>query len=270
MDLIFGYLGFGNYGDEELAKLAVNQAGYDKNSAKLSIKNNFYEHLQLIFSCKRMIAIGGMFQDLSSKTSVVYYALVLIFAKLLGKKIILLAQGIGPLNNFLSKLLSFFVFKLADEISVRDKLSSELLTDLKIDHELVQDLFFSMAYDLELEREQSAVFVSLRQSKKLSGKFFNELAAKLNQKNKTVIFLIMDKKDIPVNQELELLLDNEINIEYCYASEYSIKELVTYLAKLGLEIFSMRYHALVLASMAGIELNAIDNDPKNLELLSSH
>lgn len=266
MDLVFGYLGFGNYGDEQLASL-VEQKLQSNTTKRLSTKHTFIQHLSLLVSCKRIIAIGGMFQDISSKSSVLYYSMVLIFAKLLGKKIVLLAQGLGPLNSFWTKLFTFMALKLSDQISVRDQMSSEFLEDLKIKHEKFSDLFWSQFQEELSPGDKKNMLVSLRASTKLSESFLNEMASKINNEYKAVIFLIMQKEDLVSNSKLELLLDDSIDCEYCYASEYSIQELVQYLSQVASSIYSMRYHALILAAMAGLEINAIDNDPKNLELV---
>ncbi len=141
MKLVWGYLGYDNYGDELLANIVSNylqKQGSEVNF--LSSKQSIWQHFKLLTKADSLIAVGGLFQDRSSIFSVLYYALIILLAKICRLEIILLSQGIGPLNSMLGKTLTVFAFSLADKVSVRDEESSAFLQQHNIDYKLLPDL----------------------------------------------------------------------------------------------------------------------------------
>ncbi len=79
-----------------------------------------------------VLAGGGLFQDVTSVFSVRYYAQLVHFARRMGKKVIMLAQGVGPLRSFLGRRLAVGAFRSAQVITVRDSQSLALLRDLGV------------------------------------------------------------------------------------------------------------------------------------------
>ncbi len=135
--LLCGYFGFNNFGDEWLLKTVfrlVNIHGKKKEffvlynvKEKIKIdKNivyiprwNFIEILKSISQVDTVVSIGGLFQDKTSVLSLLYYLLILFFAKVLNKKVFVLNTefDIKKLpKNFVIFLLNIF----ADSIFVRN------------------------------------------------------------------------------------------------------------------------------------------------------
>lgn len=140
--LIFGYFGFQNFGDEWLLKVLIKlltQYG-DKNKEIAVLYNtttqirengvlfvprwNIVEIIKSIFVADTVISCGGLFQDETSIYSIFYYTFILLFAKIFGKKVVLIS------TEFVVKRLPFFIIKmlvcLADYVLTRSYVDVEI------------------------------------------------------------------------------------------------------------------------------------------------
>lgn len=124
--LISGYYGFKNFGDEAILSVLVShlkEIGADitvfssdtvYTSKKYSVNSvrSFYmpDVLKEIQNTDVLISGGGsLLQDVTSLKSLVYYSFIIALALLFNKKVIIFAQGIGPVNN---KFAQFIVKNL--------------------------------------------------------------------------------------------------------------------------------------------------------------
>lgn len=149
--LIFGYLGLGNLGDEtnlrqliELlrgmdwrTKITLISAAPDHSSGTYNVaavgKFNFFGIIRALNDADLLIGNGGgLFQDITSKRSLLYYSALIILAKLFRVKIFLYGQGIGPLRTRIGKFLAGRVLSMVDLITVRDRLSIVALAELNV------------------------------------------------------------------------------------------------------------------------------------------
>ena len=88
---------------------------------------------QIDFASGALVFPGGsIFQDVTSTRSVMYYAGLVKMAKKAGKKVVLLSQGVGPLNSFFGKKAAGGAFDMADAITVRDPKSAQVIKDLGV------------------------------------------------------------------------------------------------------------------------------------------
>ncbi len=281
MILIFGYLGFNNYGDELLASLLTEELKKKKGDIEilsLSKKDSLVSHLKKIYKAKEIYAIGGMFQDLSSYASPLYYFFVLLFAKLMGKKIIIEAQGLGPLNYWFNRLFAKTIFRLANKVSVRNSYSSELLNQWGIKHTVVPDLAWRLKEKFEdynsrviasphsgrgnpvfekFSDTEKYLFISLKSSNTIG-----MLALPITTK---IVFLEMQDGDHFLHEKLakNLNLKPEQCI-YIEAKNYQAEELIYIFKNYSSKLITMRFHAMILAQIAGIEVEVLNpnNDPK--------
>lgn len=113
-------------------------------------------------------------QDVTSFKSLLYYLGVIYAAIILGKKVEIYSQGIGPINSGLGRMLTRFALKQAQKISVRDRKSQELLKSWGIDAELVKDPIFSL--ELPAKNLKGTVGIQLRNYPSLNDGFLNALA----------------------------------------------------------------------------------------------
>lgn len=147
--LLAGYLGSGNLGDDAILLGFVN--GLAETGIHVSVlsghpeETNRYYGLpaiqrrdfpaieKAIADCDALVFPGGsIFQDKTSVRSVYYYSKLVQLAKKARKKVVLVGQGVGPLNTFFGKRLAAKAFGLADAIAVRDPASVNTLRELGV------------------------------------------------------------------------------------------------------------------------------------------
>lgn len=148
--LIFGYFGFDNIGDEAILKTLVRNLPRFIDTAELTtiskkpkktsqelgipvVKRSLGAIKKAISDCDIfMLGGGGILQDSTSLKSLLYYLYLINYAKLKKKKVILLAQGIGPINSFIGKTFAKHVLQKVDFITIRDDFSYLELVKIKI------------------------------------------------------------------------------------------------------------------------------------------
>ncbi len=282
MYLLHGYLGYGNYGDELLALLVEKQLRkIDPGAeiARLSSRNSLLEHFKLISKCQELICIGGLFQDKSSDRSPIYYCATVLLAKLMGKKVKILAQGIGPLSRTKSQFCTWLAYRLANKVSVRDENSKMLLDQWGIKHYYGSDLAWLLVdseakLSPESKRRIDNIFfntsekmlvISLRSetgdfSTKLSERIIDKIAREfLINADTPVMILQMQEQDRKVH---DLFYNYTKKIYLVEANQFKPEEIIHILKTCGRELVGMRFHALVFAKIAGLEITAIASDPK--------
>src|SRR3989339_978082 len=124
-----GYYGFGNIGDEALLTIIKQKIA----GAEFTVLDRSFKIISQIFRSDLLISGGGtLFQDKTSSRSFYYYIGVVALAKLMGKKVMILAQGFGPLNKTLNRHLARLVLNRVDIITLRDKQSLETIKKLGV------------------------------------------------------------------------------------------------------------------------------------------
>ena len=155
---ISGYYGFDNFGDESLLKVLIENLKNLKEKVDITVFSHNPENTAAIYNVKSaytfnlfdvicsiiksdyLISGGGsLLQDVTSIKSLLYYLFVIFIAIIFHKKVIIFAQGIGPINNNLLKTLTVFLLKKAYFISVRDNNSFDLLSKYNIKADIFPD-----------------------------------------------------------------------------------------------------------------------------------
>ena len=131
---ISGYYGFNNSGDEavlEAIRTGIAQIVPDAAISVMGKGNRF--NLGMILGCNLFISGGGsLLQDKTSTRSFLYYMLIMKLAKLLGKKVFVFAQGVGPITKWYNKFLLKRLLNRVNLITVRDINSFDYLKSLKL------------------------------------------------------------------------------------------------------------------------------------------
>ena len=149
--VISGYYGFNNAGDEALLTAILASLRAIEPKADITVisgnpGNTIVKHqvkslyrfaavrlLRAIGEADLVISGGGsLLQDVTSKRSLAYYLSIIAAAKWKGKKVMLFAQGIGPIRNRFMRLLTRLVVSKADVITVRDEDSAEELARMGV------------------------------------------------------------------------------------------------------------------------------------------
>jgi polysaccharide pyruvyl transferase CsaB len=149
--LLSGYYGCGNIGDEAVLAAIVQglKAGYPEseitvlsaapgltaalNGVRAVSRSSPAAILKALVGTDLFISGGGsLFQDATSLASFWYYLSLVLLAKLLRKKVVIFAQGFGPLRRWFNRRLAGLVLPLADLVTVRDEDSFRALRRLGV------------------------------------------------------------------------------------------------------------------------------------------
>ena len=120
--VLSGYYGFDNFGDEAILQVLVSNLkniGADitvishnpqKTSFTHDVKSVFtFDIFGILNSLSKtdvLISGGGsLLQDVTSIRSLFYYLFIIFFSILFSKRVIIFAQGIGPIKNKIAKKL---------------------------------------------------------------------------------------------------------------------------------------------------------------------
>lgn len=291
---ISGYYGFDNFGDEGIlgilvqnlkeidSDITVYSSKPEKTSKRYGVKSiNTFDYLKVlnnIGNADILISGGGsLLQDSTSIKSLLYYLWVIFMALAYKKKVIIFAQGIGPINNPFARFLTKILLKKTNLISVRDEKSLFLLRGWGLSPELVVDPMWNL--DLSPKEPLGRIGIQLRQWKTLTDDFILSLARNVAEKyseKEIYIYSFQDSQDFEVCKKFQnylSLMNNDIKATLIY--QRTNKEMVDSFRNLD-ALIAMRYHACLLAIKYGIPTLPISYDQKveklarelNLEFLT--
>ncbi|HNW26800.1 MAG TPA: polysaccharide pyruvyl transferase CsaB [Candidatus Gastranaerophilaceae bacterium] len=279
--VISGYYGFDNFGDESIlsvlinklkeldAKIAVITKTPKKTSELHNVKTAWYicprQIILSLLKCDVLVSGGGsLLQDVTSLKSLLYYLWVINTALFFKKKVIIFAQGIGPINSKLGQFLTKKALKKCSLITVRDEKSLFLLRGWGIDNvELVCDPLFDIEIPPSFRSDK--VGVQLRDFKNLKEELLIKLAQQINENfslKEIEIFSFQDSIDLSVCKRFEAILkvmNPQIKTQIIY--NQSSKELIDKISKLEYFI-AMRFHANLIALKSGVKTLAVSYDEK--------
>ncbi len=140
--LLCGYYGEHNLGDDALLQVLLEQlppgwtplvTARDQQEVEAHFhvattdRTSLRGLLAALGRCRALVLGGGsLLQDATSFRSLLYYAALILAARLQGKPVILWGQGLGPLRRRRSQLLVRALLPLATAISWRDPASAAL------------------------------------------------------------------------------------------------------------------------------------------------
>ncbi len=270
--VICGYYGYANAGDEiilrqlvkgiknKLPEMALSVLTRPGEKKKRGYRNvNRYNPLKIFLEIRSASALmmggGSLFQDKSGVFSIYYYFLIIIFGWLLGKKVIIFNQGIGPIGNSFNRYISLFIFRLPDIIIVRDEHSFKYLQKFKYLREKIflgADPVFSLKPVTARDYSgRNKVAVSLRRWKNF---YLNKSAVEIKKELKKygyeTLFLNMHRSyDSPAcGAGYNTACKNE-------------KEVFSMLRE-SRALVGMRLHSLMLGALAGLPMVGVSYDPK--------
>ncbi|MEN6391540.1 MAG: polysaccharide pyruvyl transferase CsaB [Syntrophomonas sp.] len=298
-----GYYGFDNAGDEALlsaitssvrelapeAEFVVFSGNPGSTSKTHGIPAVYYKSpLQVMRSLLKsdlLISGGGsIFQDITSSRSLPYYIGVVALAKLLGRPVMFYAQGVGPINRKLSRLLMRLVANRVDLISLRDRESAHLLQEIGVKRPPVMitaDPVLALqpgASDLETIKaccsnwyigNKPLICVSVRHWPALDG-YQQHLARVLDRlvgRGFTILFVPMawpedileSRLIMSLMQETSSIVDRKLNS----------RELLALISQSEM-LLGMRLHSLIFAASQGVLFGGISYDPKVEAFLHSY
>ena len=283
--IVSGYIGFDNFGDEAIAKVLVEKLK-SLNAEKITlISSNPKKTAKLydVETCPMLKFFGALknsdvlvsggvslLQDVTSLKSLIYYLGVIYAALFMRKKVVIFAQGIGPINSLAGKFLTRLALRHAEKISVRDKKSQELLKGWGIISELVKDPILEL--NLPIKNKRGIVGIQLRNYPTLTDTFLNNLADEIIKRfsdKKIQIFSFQDNIDLDTCDKYARILNKKgfENVEVF--KKLSINEVFDKISELEYMI-GMRFHANVVAIKSGVKTLAIDYDVKVKKLAQEY
>lgn len=278
--VISGYYGFDNFGDETILSVLVKKIKeftpfitvLSKNPSKT---RNLHKVESTLFfcPCKAFLRLlkcdilfsggGSLLQDVTSLKSLLYYLIIINTALFFRKKVVIFAQGIGPINNPVGRWLTKNTLKKCSLVQVRDEKSLFLMRGWGIKADLVCDPLF----DLEMfDYEPSGkVGVQLRGFKTLKDNLLQKLAEHINKEfsdKQIEIYAFQDSLDLEVCRGFEIIL-RSINpvIQTKIIYNQTSQEILFNMSKLDY-LVAMRFHANLIALKYGIKTLAICYDEK--------
>ena len=280
---ISGYYGFKNFGDEaildvlvkhlkslECNDITVFSSDIDYTAEKYNVnavkRFNIKNVLKAIKSCDVLISGGGsLLQDVTSLKSLIYYASIIALGLLFNKKVIIFAQGIGPLKSCTAKFIVKNLLEYCSLVTVRDENSLKIMKDFGINAELVCDPIYSL--QISKQAPENSVGVQLRDFKTMNINLLNKLAQLIVNKfpDKTIeIFSLQKSQDYELSKNFESILKS-------FNPDLDIKiienDITSKISKLEY-LFAMRFHAVLVALKYGVKTCAINYDVKVEKLAS--
>jgi len=302
--VILGYYGFGNTGDEAVLggiltalkhvsvkngiELTITVLSADSEQTKERYKVDSADRgsFKAIFYSLRksdvfILGGGSLLQDTTGRgLSVLYYAGLSIIAKMLGKKVIFYAQGIGPVKRTVNRFLVYLAASATDFLSVRDNGSMIELRRLGVLHKVIR-LTCDPAFALREGKKSTLInsviaslplkpvigvmlrdWPGIEDKKYLISDAIEDLAERINA---SIVLLPMQQAfDIKLCQSVAALIKRD-----CYVLEetFEPEEMIALFGEFDL-VIAMRLHALIFAAIAGVPMVGLGYDPKINAFLS--
>lgn len=294
--VISGYYGFGNNGDDSILFAIVHELKSIEPSVRIvTLSNtpkqtqktygidsvhrfNFFSVYRRLKHTKLLISGGGsLIQDVTSNKSLTYYLAIISLAKRLGKKVMLYANGIGPVSNNANTSRIHNVLNSVDVITLREPSSLEELKRFKVDKPNISvtsdpafNLFSAEKCEVSeilsgagLANDTKYCVIALRPWKTLKNDFAQTIAQCADYSYEkygiTPVFICMQPER-----------DKAITIKTAQALKHSgvvLDKKLTSAQLLGIIsdsefVIGMRLHALIYAARVETPVIGISYDPK--------
>ena len=294
--VLSGYYGFDNSGDEAMLASILRELREMKGDIRLMVlskkpsetsrrygvdsmaRANPFSLIRIFNRTGMLISGGGnLIQDLTSFQSMVYYTSLMNYAKFCGLKVMLYANGIGPLIRFSSVRIAGRVLNKTDVITVREPNSYELLEKIGVNKPRISItadpvVSFKKPSDEKaakilkihsIPEEKRTVVFSVRPWKGMEGDFepiFARIADYIAEKfDMLPVFVPLNtRKDTKVCSDIIGLMNKPAVI---INDENRAVNLVGLISKADL-LIGMRLHSLIYAAITGTPVVGIVYDPK--------
>jgi polysaccharide pyruvyl transferase CsaB len=281
--LLSGYFGYGNSGDDAALAVLTRRLPQVLDQAELTVLSHTPEEtgrnygvpavqrmnplavFRAIRRCDLLILGGGsLLQNATSNRSLLYYLALIGTANRLGKPVVLLSQGIGPLNGAWAKRAVARAIRSVAGITLRDELSRKALMDLGVPAErltVTGDLALSLGVEAPVPTEEKGSNrVGVIPGPGCGEREKRELIRILNWLQEcgkqAVLLPLFPAQDLPLCRELAQACPGTVLLE-----ESGPEAQCAQIGTLEL-VVSVRLHGLVYAAGMGVPLVGISYDPK--------
>ena len=292
--VISGYYGFNNSGDDALLMSIIDDIKSVGKNAQITVlsgspketkekygvdavyRYNIFSVLYKILKCDLLISGGGtLIQDATSTKSLLYYLGIIRIAKLFKRKVMVYANGIGPLTSFKNIEMTKDVLSDVELITLRDENSAKELEQIGISGPEIR-VTADPAFLLEanekggeilenygIPTDRKLLCVSVRKFKDLPENFENTMAEfcdyAADKYNIFPVFLPMQKRnDYAISASIKNKMKNRSVI---IGTNCDISSLLSVIKRMHICV-GMRLHTLIYAANCGIPMIGIVYDPK--------
>jgi polysaccharide pyruvyl transferase CsaB len=298
--IILGYYGFRNIGDDALLMsiikdlklyrsdiklliLSKDPAGTSRDFQVASINRiSILRIFQAMKSSKAFIYGGGnLLQDNTSTRSLFFYLSTVWLAKKLKLKVMIYANGIGPLKNSLNRIMTKKIINKVDVITLREKLSFSELEHMDISKPhilLTADAALTVADDspstdtnileyLQIKEGLPLLGISLRKypgHEKFEHEKYETVIAQavdhiVSKYGAYPVFIPMQHpEDIPILENVAAKMQNKSCLIREKLDVHQTYDLISRTHML----LGMRLHALVFSAVAAVPMVGLVYDPK--------
>lgn len=279
--VISGYYGFNNFGDEAVLSVLVNSLKnsglenitvFSKNpkltkkfyDVKTCFYFNIFGLIYNILTSDVLISGGGsLLQDVTSVKSLIYYLFVICTGLFFHKKVIIFAQGIGPVKNRLMQKITAAVLKKCSYVTVRDEKSLNLLGQWGVKADLVSDPVWNIK--LGTKYSHRGIGIQLRKWDGLTEKMYLDLVkyvAEFYRDKIIFIYALQESLDLKICDRFEEeLLKINPDLHTHVVTNRATFEIVESFSHLD-ELIAMRYHACLIGLKYGTRVLPIVYDQK--------
>lgn len=293
--VISGYYGYNNIGDDSVLGVIIKNIKEVSPHIKITVlsskpeetkkmydvdsinRYNFFKLSKIMKKTKLFISGGGsLFQDATSTKSLIYYIEVIKVALRKKVKVMVYANGIGPIANKRNRIMTRKVLEKADVITLRDEESYAEIKSLDVkrnDIEITADPAFALipatqkrlreVLDAEgIDFDTKYVVISIRKWKHNCEEFEESVARVCAYIKKR---LGLEPLFIPMQRTVDTdICKRVIALAGCGSmikGKYSGDELMAVIAKAQV-VVGMRLHTLIYAIAAGVPVAGLSYDPK--------
>ena len=293
--LMSGYYGFNNAGDDAIllsiySNIKKQNENIDvtvlankpeitgkKYGIKMADRINILSIIKAVRNCDLLLSGGGsLLQDRTSTRSLIYYLSIICLSKFFGKKVMLYANGIGPVEKPSNRRLVKRVVSKADLITLREENSLEELRNMGVENKnavVTADPVFTLE-SVSKERsneilkesgvpsDKPMIAVSVRNWKNIDN-FAADLAGlcdKITEKTgHNVVFVSMQ---VPNDTNISKKVMSKMQTKaYCLNDGYTPIELMGVIGLMDM-VISMRLHTLIFAANQRVPMLGFIYDPK--------
>ena len=292
--VVSGYYGFNNSGDDALLAAIIENIRSVYGNAQITVlsnspkdtksiyranavyRYNIFSVLYEIATCDVLLSGGGtLIQDATSTKSLYYYLSIIKLAKLFKKKVMLYANGIGPLKSFKNIETTKNVLNEVDLITLRDENSQKELERIGVTKPSIH-LTADPAFLIDANETGDGIFenygvpndkeillVSVRRAKNSPADFEQIIADfcdyAYEKHGLFTVFLPMQQR---VDYGIAASIKNKMkNKSVVIGTNYQAASMLSIISKTKI-CLGMRLHTLIYASSCNVPIIGIVYDPK--------
>ncbi len=290
--VLSGYYGFDNVGDEAILFSIISALRNLQKDIQITVLSNNPEATEKTYGVQAvnrwklkevstalkgadgLISGGGsLLQDQTGMKSIPYYSGIMQIAKMHKKPVFVYAQGMGPINKGISKMIVRNTLNKVDQVTVRDEDSKALLESIGVRGSIpiVPDPVtgldgnnFSSKWLEDKKNEADLtnyISVSVRDwptSVDYKQKIVDSLDL-LAENGETIVFVPMHgEHDAKTSKELAQMMKQKSMVA---SADLSIEEKIAVIGYSQL-LIGMRLHSLIFSSIYYTPFIAISYDPK--------